>query len=110
MMKLVLATENQHKVAELKKLLLNTSWEVLSLQDFPGLSQERSGAYSLPLRHGEGLPPHFLPFPEGLHPLLPEVILPQISHHRFAQKPHQGRSRLRGRPGPVGGKPHLRRI
>ncbi len=37
-MKLVLATENQHKVAELKKLLLNTSWEVLSLQDFPGLS------------------------------------------------------------------------
>lgn len=37
-MKLILATENQHKVAELKKLLTGTSWEVLSLKDFPGLS------------------------------------------------------------------------
>ena len=37
MMKLVLATENQHKVAELKELLTGTSWEVLSLKDFPGL-------------------------------------------------------------------------
>lgn len=37
-MRLVLATENQHKVAELRRLLVGTSWEVLSLQDFPGLS------------------------------------------------------------------------
>ena len=36
-MKLILATENQHKVAELEKLLMGTSWEVLSLKDFPGL-------------------------------------------------------------------------
>lgn len=36
-MKLVLATENQHKVEELKKLLAGTNWEVLSLKDFPGI-------------------------------------------------------------------------
>ena len=36
-MKLVLATENRHKVEELQKLLQGTQWELLSLRDFPGL-------------------------------------------------------------------------
>lgn len=36
-MKLVLATENKHKVEELEKLLQGTDWQVLSLKDFPGI-------------------------------------------------------------------------
>ena len=65
MMKLVLATENQHKVAELKKLLAGTPWEVLSLQDFPGLSlppedgttfRENAAIKSRAVWQGTGLP------------------------------------------------------
>lgn len=36
-MKLLVASGNAHKVAEIKELLRNTGWEVLSLKDFPDL-------------------------------------------------------------------------
>ena len=36
-MQLLVASGNEHKVAEIRELLQDSGWEVLSLKDFPGL-------------------------------------------------------------------------
>ncbi|MFH0931383.1 MAG: non-canonical purine NTP pyrophosphatase, partial [Candidatus Zixiibacteriota bacterium] len=39
MMKLILATRNQHKIEEIKKILADSQIEILTLEDFPDVPE-----------------------------------------------------------------------